>query len=331
MSSEVRFGIDIEINPDDEEIVCQHYRIKKLENLEPCVNLKKISIVASCVSEIEGLEENKNLVHLEIYQALLTRITNISHLVNLQILDLSFNEIRKIEGIDTLVNLEKLFFSNNKISKIENLENLKKLKVLELGANRIRVIENIEEMNELEELWLGKNKIEKILDHGYFPKLKQISLQSNRLTTWSGNLFSEVAPNLTNVYLGTNQLPDPPNELLETMNENCVEELDFSCNLLTEIPKFSKPMIALQEIWLNDNQIADTNSFHRIASLMPNLKTIYMERNPVQKQCPLDYRSNVLANAPKSLEQLDAVVIHTHQPDVKKAESPNVRSILKNR
>jgi protein phosphatase 1 regulatory subunit 7 len=334
-STEFRLGVDIEINTDDEEIVVQHVRVKRIENIEKVVDLKKLSIIASCVDKIEGIGENKMLEHFEIYQGLLQRIENISHLTNLRVLDLSFNKIKKIEGLETLVNLEKLYLSNNRITVIEGIESLKNLRLLELGANRIRRMDAacLINLGELEELWLGKNKIENMsdLDQCSFPKLKQLSLQSNRLTRWSQKLFSQVAPNLTNIYLGTNGLMDPSTEVLGALNPLTLEEFDVSCNRLTKVPNFPKCMNALSELWLNDNLIDSTETFGRLKLAVPNLKTIYLERNPVQKQCPLDYRNTLLENLPATIEQVDAVRIPNRE--IRVASSPDVlpvkKSILK--
>ena len=334
-STEFRIGIDIEVNSDDEEVVCQHYRVRKIENLDRVKNLKKLAIVASCVDRIDGIDKNNQLEHFEIYQGLLRRIENISHLTNLRVVDLSFNKIKRIEGLSTLHQLEKLYLSNNRISLIENLDNLKNLKLLELGANRIRKINApcLGNLTELKELWLGKNKIENMsdLDGFEFPKLEQLSLQSNRLIHWSENLFSKVAPNLTNVYLGTNALTDPGLEVLSGLNPDTLEEFDVSCNRLTQVPLFPKRMHKLQELWLNDNLIDSSDSFERLREPVPGLTTIYLERNPVQKQCPLDYRKTLMENLPESIEQIDAVRVPTRELHVTSNPDtfPVKKSILK--
>lgn len=329
-STEFRFGIDIEVRSDDEEVSSHNLRVMRIENLAKCHGLKKLAIVASCVNTIQGLDENRELVHLEIYQGMLRKIENISHLHNLEILDLSFNQIRRIEGLESLTNLRKLYLSSNKISKIEGLENLTNLTVLELGANRIRTIEGIETLTRLEQLWLGKNKIDTMDGFAgcWFPKLTQLSLQSNRLTSWSVDLFARAAPNLTNIYLGSNQLLDPDFAVLSAMNDELLEEIDLSCNKLTAVPAFTRPMVNLEELWLNDNAISDTSSFSRLAAA-PRLRTIYMERNPVQKECPLDYRKSIIKASPDSLEQIDACIIPKCETNVVSSCPSTVKSILK--
>lgn len=332
-STEFRIGIDIPVDTDDEEFCCSHFRVKQIENLEKCKNLQKLSIVASCVDEIHNLDNNSNLQHLEIYQGLLKHISsNIAVLTNLKVVDLSFNEIRVIENLDSLIHLEKLYLSNNKISSVEGLENLSNLKVLELGSNKIRSINSgcMRPLKNLEALWLGKNKIASFNDFIplRFPKLKQLSLQSNRLTKWNPELFSTVAPNLTHIYLGSNRLPDMDAPTLASLNPSCLQEIDLSCNVITRIPHFPHPMSALEELWLNDNQIGQEETFENLEFDFPVLKTIYIERNPVHTQFPLDCRRMILKNAPESLEQIDASMIPRSEIQVR-VDPIHTRSILR--
>lgn len=109
----------------------------------------------SCgIEEIKGLENNKGLEKLDLYQNKIKAIENIQHLTYLEyvseiryraifsifrFLDLSFNEIRIIENLDTLVNMKSLLLANNKIERIQGLDNLTLITQLELGSNRIRV------------------------------------------------------------------------------------------------------------------------------------------------------------------------------------------------
>ena len=333
-SSEVRIGIDLEIHTDDEEFVSQHYRVKRIERLEKCTKLKRVAIIASCVEEIEGLDSNDTLEELEIYQGLLREIKNVSHLSFLRVLDLSFNNIRRIENISTLRNLEKLYLSNNKIEVIEGLEGLSKLKVLELGSNRIKSVNApcLAGLTDLEELWLGKNKIASLdtfPDSVSFPRLRQLSLQSNRLTAWSPALFTRIAPNVASVYLGSNQLPDMDEETRAALNPSTLEELDLSCNQITRIPHFPKQMLILEELWLNDNLINDTESFTALSRCYPSLRTIYIERNPVHTQCPLDCRNSILANSSSTLEQIDAGFVTRGELAVSSSHPHVQKSILR--
>ena len=168
----------------------------------------------------------------------------------------------------------------------------------------------------MEELWLGKNKITSMtgrFSEFTFPRLRQLSLQSNRLTEWNPLLFSHVAPNLENAYFGANQLSDMDSQVLEAVNPESIVELDLSYNCLTQVPLFPRPMHNMQELWLNDNKIDSVDSLKRLSVIFPNLRTIYIERNPVHRSCPLDCRNTILANAPETLEQIDATMIPKHE------------------
>ncbi len=230
------------------------------------------------------------------------------------VLDLSFNRISKIENLDSLVNLEKLYLASNRISEVEGLSSLKKLQVLELGANRITHIhpESLVNQTELRELWLGKNRIEHMHELACFrfPNLQQLSLQANKLTEWSVEVFSKTAPNLAHLFLGNNGLSDPSEEVLHAFNPDTLEDLDISYNRLTQVPKFTaNPLNALQELWLNHNLIKTTDSFTTLKLGCPNAKTVYLEGNPVQTECPLDYRQALTSNIPESVEKIDATMV----------------------
>jgi protein phosphatase 1 regulatory subunit 7 len=163
-----------------------------------------------------------------------------------------------------------------------------------------------------------------------FTQLRQLSLQSNRLTKWTPELFAQVAPNLENVYLGSNRLPDLDLRTRESMNTDALVELDLSCNALTEVPQFPKPMLNLEELWLNDNLVDSVESLKTLGRVFPKLRTIYIERNPVHSQCPLDCRNIILQHAPRSLEQIDASRVNTQHAAVSNMVTTSaVKSILK--
>ncbi|CDI85821.1 hypothetical protein, conserved [Eimeria praecox] len=226
-----RLGIDIPLDPNDEEILFQAARIFKIENLNNFKKLRKLALIANEVTVIEGLEEQgQTLEQLELYQNHIKRIDNIQHLTNLRVLDLSFNNIRRIEHLETLVNLRELFLSSNKIAKIEGLSTLKELRTLELGSNRIRVVEGIENLTNLSELWLGRNKITR-MELPRLPQLTRVSLQSNRIEEWNPELFGN-CPKLRELYLSHNNLPSPPKEIRQLVE---LTVLDLCCNRIDDV------------------------------------------------------------------------------------------------
>ena len=240
-----------------------------------------------------------------LYQNMVKKIENISHLQNLTVLDLSFNKIRSTEPLAAcpFEHLEKLYLSSNKITDVEGVFHFYKLKMLELGSNRIRSVPvQISALVNLQELWLGKNKIAS-MSLPPLPALRHLSLQNNRLESWEPAFFRNLA-GLTHLYLGHNNLPDLPDEFALLTS---LIEVDLVRNAITQI----KPIPELQnleELWLNDNQIDDLTQIANLSSF-PSLKTIYLERNPIQdlgnKQAEERYREAILQAVPY-IQQLDA-------------------------
>eukprot|EP00386_Alphamonas_edax_P012079 GDKI01037884.1.p1 GENE.GDKI01037884.1~~GDKI01037884.1.p1 ORF type:complete len:402 (+),score=111.85 GDKI01037884.1:106-1311(+) len=298
----LRLGVDHAVNSEEEELQVQCGRIRVIEGLDLCCNLKVLKLIANNIRDIRGLEACTQLVHLELYQNFISKIENISHLTELRVLDLSFNMIRKIEGIEGLTKLEKLFLSSNKISKIEGIENLTGLVLLELGANRIRNIECLDRLTELRELFLGKNKIT-ALTLPPLPHLESLSIQSNRITSWSESLFDN-CPALEQMYLSHNALPDAPDSIKKLVH---LETLDVGANQLQTLNGI-RALPKLEELWANDNKISDPKEIGALADIK-TLKTVYLERNPIQLNMGPAYRSAVLAASPWVL-QLDALLLN---------------------
>mmetsp|Transcript_9327 Transcript_9327/g.20754 ORF Transcript_9327/g.20754 Transcript_9327/m.20754 type:complete len:391 (-) Transcript_9327:76-1248(-) len=324
-----RIGLDHTYEAEDEEIHFQCTRIKKLENLEAAgPRLKRLILIANCIEKIENLESLINLEHLELYQNLLKRIENISHLTNLTTLDLSFNKIRSISplGSCSFERLTRLYLSSNKIDVIEGISHFRSLKMLELGSNRIRTVpSDVGQLVNLEELWLGKNKIDSMALPP-LPKLRHLSLQNNRLELWDATLFRN-CPNLTHLYLGHNNLPDLPAEfgLLTSLME--VDLAKNAIATLRPLPEMEK----LEELWLNDCQIADLAEVRHLASF-PALKTVYLERNPMHGLGDPDseqrYKEAILSAVPH-LYQLDALRLNCKIKLITDGSEKNIMGIRK--
>ncbi|GAW80028.1 protein phosphatases PP1 regulatory subunit sds22 [Plasmodium gonderi] len=288
---------------DEKETIISHQyaRIRKIENVDKCKNLKILQLISNCIEKIENLENNLELENLELYENSIKKIENICMLTNLKILDLSFNKIRIIENIDTLINLEELYLSSNKIAKIENLQNCKKLRLLELGYNKIRKIENLENLTNLEELWLGKNKIEE-LNIPFFPKLKKLSLQHNRLTNWSVDSIQNI-PQVTELYVSYNKLSFIIDNIKELKH---LKVFDLSYNEIENILICSE-LKSVEELWLNNNNIHNIEMIKNLRE-NENLKTLYLEKNEIQETLKDNYRSQIISILPQ-LKQLDALPI----------------------
>ena len=240
-----------------------------------------------------------------LYQNLVKKIENIAHLRNLTVLDLSFNKIRLMDSLATcnFLQLERLYLSSNKITDVEGIFHLTNLKMLELGSNRIRSVPpEIASLVHLEELWLGKNKITS-MTLPPLPRLRHMSLQNNRLEVWEPAFFQNLS-GLTHLYLGHNNLPDLPEEFALLTNLVEVDLVRNAITLIKPLPELKK----LEELWMNDNKIEDLQQISHLEAFCA-LKTIYLERNPMQdlgnKEAEQRYREAILKAVPH-IQQIDA-------------------------
>ncbi|XP_015726561.1 protein phosphatase 1 regulatory subunit 7 isoform X1 [Coturnix japonica] len=287
----------ISLDPEAEDVDLNHFRIGKIEGFEVLKKVKTLCLRQNLVKRIENLEQLQTLRELDLYDNQIRKIENLETLADLEILDISFNVLRHIEGLDQLTQLKKLFLVNNKISKIENLSNLQLLQMLELGSNRIRVIENIDTLTNLDSLFLGKNKITKLQNLDALTNLTVLSIQSNRLTKIEG-LQSLV--NLRELYISNNGI-----EVIEGLeNNNKLTMLDIACNRIKKIENISH-LTELQEFWMNDNFVESWSDLDELKGAK-NLETVYLERNPLQKDP--QYRRKIMLTLP-SVRQIDATFV----------------------
>ena len=107
---------------------CHLPRANVLQNLEPLVNLRNLS--------------------LQVRDDVRTTISRTGSLL------LQANRITVIEGVATLTNLSELSLSENGIQRIEGLGTLKQLTLLDLASNMIETLDGLEELESLEELWV---------------------------------------------------------------------------------------------------------------------------------------------------------------------------------
>eukprot|EP00922_Rhytidocystis_sp_ex-Travisia-forbesii_P061918 GHVS01091705.1.p1 GENE.GHVS01091705.1~~GHVS01091705.1.p1 ORF type:complete len:359 (-),score=43.72 GHVS01091705.1:217-1170(-) len=301
-----RLGVEHELHADMTELSITCGRIPAIQNTHLCPNIKILSLTSNHIEKIENLEHVPLLEKLDLYQNVVQKIENISHLTHLRVLDLSFNNIHKMENISCFLCLEELYLSSNKIAKIEGLENCLKLQILELGSNRIREVQCISQLQELRELWLGRNKLTSMA-LPRLPNLQRLSVQSNRLQEWSSELFDN-CPNLQELYLSHNRIGTPPEEIqkltrlrLIDLGSNRVESVGTLC-------AFSH----LEDLWLNNNCVSSIQEITQLKSLK-NLKTLYVEGNPLQAQLGPGYRQSIITLLP-DLQQLDAVPIVAARP-----------------
>ncbi|AAZ11174.1 protein phosphatase 1, regulatory subunit, putative [Trypanosoma equiperdum] len=222
-------------------------------------------------------------------------------------LDLSYNQIREIGGLDSIGGtLRELYLVENKIKEVKNLDSLVNLELLELGGNRLRAIgSGLEKLTKLKQLWLGKNKISSIGTALHkLVSLEILSLQANRITSVDAENFlgAKANPNLREVYLSENGLTSVGN----VRHLSTIKIIDFSFNSICSIDAEEinpQTMPKLEEFWLTDGNIADWEEVGKLSGFTSTLKTVYLERNPIEED--KRYRDKVYMYLP-FLVQIDS-------------------------
>lgn len=283
-------------------------RLKKIEKLEHCVNLKELVLRQNTIAVIEGLDTLVNLEELDMYMNSITELPENAFVANklLRKLDLSFNEVRGLANFPSanFPMLEEVYFIGNKIKAISALS-IPTLKLLELGDNRIRTMENLDQVPNLESLWLGRNKLEKIQNLEALTSLKKLSLQSNRIAEICG---IDHLQHLEELYLSHNGLTSMDG--IQKLRN--LKILDLASNQIEHIDHL-QDLVKLTDFWFNGNQVTDFAELEQLKSAT-NLDTVYLEGNPLEKDD--EYYTKILRILP-NLNQLDALMV----PDIRKKVS----------
>ncbi|KAI5474175.1 protein phosphatase 1 regulatory subunit 7 [Pseudohyphozyma bogoriensis] len=254
------------------------------------------------------LRDLKQLEELDLYDNRIKSVKGLEGLDSITSLDLSFNLIRTIEQLDdpspdspyAYPKLDHLYLIQNKLSKMEGVAHRTSLVYLEFGGNRIRTIENLPISANLRSLYLGKNKITKIQNLEGLTGLRTLSIQSNRLTKIEG---LATLTELEELYLSHNGLTT-----LEGLSGNSkLTTLDIGHNKITSVPTEELAHVPLlEEFWANNNLITTLPALP--PSTHPNLETIYLEGNPVEKELATAYRRKIMLESPQ-VNQIDAVYV----------------------
>ncbi|XP_068023549.1 protein phosphatase 1 regulatory subunit 7-like [Melanerpes formicivorus] len=121
--------------------------------------------------------------------------------------------------------------------------------------------------------------------------------RNNRLTKIEG-LQSLV--NLRELYLSHNGI-----EVIEGLeNNNKLTMLDIASNRIKRIENISH-LTELQEFWMNDNLVESWSDLDELKGAK-NLETVYLERNPLQKDP--QHRRKIMLALP-TVRQIDATFV----------------------
>ena len=160
-------------------------------------------------------------------------------------------------------------------------------------------MDGIQNLVNLESLWMGKNKIEELSHVGHLPRLRQLDVQNNRLTSLGEELLHCLS--LEELYLACNNIPSISGDL-PLVQPSTVRVIDLSSNKLSSILGISRLNHSLEELWLTGSDFTSFDELHELSAL-PKLSCIYLEHSPLWKHP--NYTSKLKELIP-TLTQIDA-------------------------
>jgi uncharacterized repeat protein (TIGR01451 family) len=169
-------------------------------------DIPSISMTASGIKNLKGLEYFNNLSTLSAGDNNISDLTPLKNLNSLNYLNLSENNIDDLSPLSGLHNLSNLSLSNNNISDLSPISGLSKLTYLYLSRNQITDISALGNMTALQNLVLSYNNIISLapLSEAEFNDLTNLSL--------SGNKISDLSPledlPLVDLLIGDNEITD---------------------------------------------------------------------------------------------------------------------------
>ncbi|CAE6435403.1 unnamed protein product [Rhizoctonia solani] len=245
-------------------------------------HLKRLCLRQNFVAHIgaDDIGSLTKLEELDVYDNKLKGVGDaLDTLTDLKTLDLSFNLLRSVpHGLERHKSLHTIFFVQNKITKISGVTGLAgSLRSLELGGNRIRGLETLK-------------------------ALRVLSIQSNRITKLEG---LEELTSLEEFYISHNGLSK-----IEGLEKNLkLRTLDVTGNTITAVEGLSH-LSELEEFWASDNQIATLNDLGHELGGIKSFTTIYLERNPCERNDQVGYRRKIMLALPQ-VQQIDATYTRT--------------------
>ena len=166
------------------------YEIKGLEQLK---NLKHLDVERSKIDCIKKIKAHENLRSLHLSNTDVSKLSHLDRFPNLEELRMGNTyEIEKMEGLQVLPNLKELLIRGTSIKQIEGLERLTNLEVLDLSDNEITEIKGLGQLTKLRELNLNENKITKIENLDHLTNLEPLLLETNDIQTFDTNFLQHL-------------------------------------------------------------------------------------------------------------------------------------------
>ncbi|KAH7704077.1 leucine Rich Repeat family protein [Aphelenchoides avenae] len=298
-SETVRVIYDVSKFDDGQQVIkLTQRRIRVIPDLSRFTQLQSLGFCNNFLKSIKGKIIHTTLTELDLFGNSITKIRGLDGLVNLEWLSVGYNNLRKIEGLTNLVKLKRIHLLHNNIEKIEGLETLVNLELLDLRDNRIKEIENLDNQTNLSALYLGNNKIDRIENISRLSKLRLLSIEGNRISKLE-NLDALV--DLEQLYVAKQEI-----ETFDGIqNLNKLKLIDGAKNFIASLDHLDH-LQQLEDLWLNNNIISQWTEVDKLAPLA-NLRSVYLESNPIQIRDRENYRHKVIQALPQVIQVDDTL------------------------
>lgn len=240
--------------------------------------LERLSLLNCGLSTIAGLENARNLTHLDLSNNTIRNLTPISTLTGLRSLNLGHNAVTTLDALAGLTNLEELDICYNVVTSLSPITDCQNLSSLVANNNRITELNGLEKLAGLTVLNVSKNSISDVSMLGNCTALVELDIGSNAISDISG---------------------------LNTLTE--LELFTFSNNQVTQLPAWPDGC-KLRSIDGSYNQVESLANLKN----MHNLTHIFMDYNALTSIDPIEncfnlVQVNVYGN---EIDNVDALKDH---------------------
>eukprot|EP00762_Andalucia_godoyi_P004401 ANDGO_08188.mRNA.1 Leucine-rich repeat-containing protein ODA7 len=155
----------------NDKLYLHFHGFRKIENLEPYMNVKSLWLEGNAISKIEGLSHMTELRCLFLHQNCIEKIENLDSLQHLDNLNLGNNQISSISGLAGCIKLNTLCLAHNLLASPQSLDGLLEcpsIHVLDLSHNKLEdpaVLDTLVRMENLSVLYLVGNPVVNNIRH----------------------------------------------------------------------------------------------------------------------------------------------------------------------
>jgi len=267
-----------------EEIVVEHQRVRRIQNLEKLTSLRRASFVDNELTRLEGLDFCTALEELSVEDNRIMAIEGLSHCTGLKKLELGKNKISHLENLGALTSLTQLSVEDNEIESLAGLGELLCLMELYIGNNRLRRLREILVIRDLPKLIIVDLLGNPLCREEDYRLYTIYHLKKLKVLDGTGIEASEQSA-ARNKYAGRLSLETLESKVGHRHFES-LRELDISGLRVRDAANcFQSPEFSgLQEINLDNNIVSDVQGFAHL----PNLSVLRLGANRIGEGCRFD-------------------------------------------